>query len=142
MTEEILNQLHLYIWTKDKNYKYLYCNEYFAKAAGLDSPTQIIGKTDEQMPWRKYADFYRAGDYGVLQGIVRINSVEVIETVNNVKDILVSANKLTDSHNQCVGIVGSFIDITGKQLIKKTGYYDADNKRYYLGDDVLGNVYL
>lgn len=142
MKEQVLDQLNLYIWAKDKNYRYLYCNENYAKAAGLDSPNQIVGKTDDKLPWRKLADFFRAGDYGVLQGNARINAPEVSDTVNNVTDILVTENQLLDSSNNCVGVVGSFIDISGKRLTNKTGYYDSLNKRYYLGEGDFDNVYL
>lgn len=141
MTEQLLNQLNLYIWAKDKHYRYLCCNENYAKAAGLDSPNQIIGKSDEQLPWRNLASLFQAGDYNVLQGHSRINVPEITNTVNNVTDILVTENKLFSEGN-CVGIVGSFVDITGNQLVKKTGYYDPINKRYYLGDDIFGNAYF
>jgi len=142
MKEQVLDQLNLYIWAKDKNYKYIYCNEHYAEAAGLDSPSQIIGKSDDVMPWRHLADFFKAGDYGVLQGSVRINAVEVSDTINNVKDILVTENQLLLNNGECTGVVGSFIDITGKQLIKKAGYYDAFNKRYYLGEEDFEGTYL
>lgn len=142
MKETVLEQLNLYIWAKDKNYKYIYCNENYAKAAGLDSPQQIVGMKDEQLPWGKLAEYFRAGDYGVLQGNSRINIPEVSDTVNNVKDILVSENQLLNEHNKCIGIVGSFVDITGKRLIKKAGYYDKENNRYYLDQEDLGNVYF
>lgn len=142
MKEQVLDNLNLYIWAKDKNYRYLYCNEHYAMAAGLDSPKQIEGKSDDDMPWSHLADFFRAGDYGVLQGNTRINAVEVSETINNVKDILVTENKLLNTSGEEVGIVGSFIDITGKQLIKKAGYYDAFNKRYYLGEEDFAGTYL
>jgi DNA-binding CsgD family transcriptional regulator len=143
MTEQLLNQLlSLYVWAKDRNSKYIYCNENYAKAAGLDSPSQIIGKSDAQMPWYKLADFFRAGDYGVLQGNIRINAAEVSDTVDNVTDILVTENKLFNSEDKCIGVVGSFVDISGKQLIKKSGYYDARTKRYYLGEEVFDNLYL
>ena len=59
MKEKILDQLDLYIWAKDKNYRYIYCNENYAMAAGLDSPEKIIGKSDDQLPWRKFADYFR-----------------------------------------------------------------------------------
>lgn len=142
MKEQVLDQLNLYIWAKDKNYRYLYCNENYAMAAGLDSPSQIVGKSDDKLPWRKLADLFRAGDYGVLQGNTRINTHEISDTVNNVTDILVTENQLLDSSNNCVGVVGSFVDITGKSLTNKRGYYDPLNKRYYLGNDDFDNVYL
>lgn len=142
MKEKLLDQLNLYIWAKDKNYKYIYCNENYAAAAGLDSPNQIVGKSDDQMPWRHLADFFKAGDYAVMQGHSRTNTVEVTSTLNNVKDILVTENKLLLGNDECIGVVGSFVDITGKYLVKKTGYYDALNNRYYLGTEDFNNTYF
>jgi DNA-binding CsgD family transcriptional regulator len=142
MKEVVLDQLNLYIWAKDKNYKYLYCNENYAKAAGIDSPQAIIGKSDEQLPWHKLTDLFRAGDYGVLQGSTRINVPEISDTINGVTDILVTENQLLNRSGKCIGVVGSFVDITGKHLIKKTGYYDSHNKRYYLGEDDFNNAYF
>lgn len=142
MKEQVLEQLNLYIWAKDKNYRYLYCNENYARAAGLDSPNQIVGKSDDQMPWRHLADFFKAGDYGVLEGNTRVNAVEVTDTINKVKDILVTESQLSLNNGKCVGVVGSFVDITGKHLVKKTGFYDAFNHRYYLGAEDFENTYL
>lgn len=33
-----MKSLNIYIWAKDKNYNYIFCNELFAEAAGLDFP--------------------------------------------------------------------------------------------------------
>lgn len=141
MKDQIIDQLDLYIWAKDKSYKYIYCSEKYAEAAGLDSPEEIVGKNDDQLPWRKYADFFRAGDYGVMQGHGRINSPEVSDTMNNVTDILVTENQLLTTDGTCVGVIGSFVDITGKQLVKKTGIYDSEERRYYLGKE-FGDAHL
>ena len=137
-----MKHLNIYIWAKDKNYKYIYCNEHFAEAAGLDSPEQIVGKSDIQLPWRKFAEHYQVGDYGVLQGNARINVPEVTDTVTNIKEVLVTESQLLNKSNQCIGVVGSCVDITGKQLVKKIGYYDPIKKRYYFDDEGLGNMYL
>jgi len=142
MIDQIMKQLNAYFWAKDKNYKYIFCNEHFAEAAGLDSPEQIVGQSDAELPWRKFAEHYQAGDYGVMQGHARINVPEITDTVTNVNEILVTESQLFNTNNECIGVVGSCVDITGKQLIKKTGYYDALKKRYHLDDEVLGNVYL
>src|SRR5688500_3018703 len=98
MLDQIMKHLKMYIWAKDKNYKYIFCNESFAEAAGLDSPEQIVGKSDSQLPWRKFAEYYQAGDYGVLEGNMRVNVPEIIETVTNVKEILVTESKLFDNN--------------------------------------------
>lgn len=142
MINQIMKHLNILIWAKDKNYKYLFCNEHFAAAAGLDSPGQIVGKSDIQLPWRRFAEYYQADDYGVLQGNTRVNVPVVTDTVTDIKEVLVTESKLVSNSNQCIGVVGSCVDITGKQLVKKTGYYDLIKKRYYIDDEGLGNLYL
>jgi PAS domain-containing protein len=56
------------IYAKDKNSKYLFCNEAVAELSGLDSPKQVIGKTDADLFWRKYSDFYVSIDHTVMHG--------------------------------------------------------------------------
>ena len=53
MIEQVLKQANMYVWAKDKSYRYIFCSEKYAEAAGIDSPAQIIGKSDDQLPWRK-----------------------------------------------------------------------------------------
>ena len=137
----ILQNLNLFIWAKDKSFRYIYCNENYAKAAGLDSPEEIIGKSDDQMPWREQADFFRIGDQTVFDGKTRINVPEVEVRPDRIVDILVTENKLLDKNEKCLGLIGSYIDITGKRLETKTGHFDRDTSRYYLGE-VFGNDYL
>lgn len=142
MLEQLLNQFNLYVWAKDKSYRYIYVNENYAKAAGMDSPCQMIGKTDNQMPWRDLADEFRRGDYEVLNGASRINSPEKSSTVTGVTDILVTEMRFVDSTGEVIGVKGSFIDITGKKVVQKPGYYDPENDRYYLGVVALGDIYF
>src|SRR5689334_20212754 len=114
MINQIMKHLNIYIWAKDKNFKYIFCNEYFAEAAGLDSLEQIIGKSDSQLCWKRFADFYQMDDYRVLQGNARIDVPEATDTVTNVKEVLVTESQLFNKNNQCIGVVGSSVDITGK----------------------------
>lgn len=142
MLEQLLNQFNLYVWAKDKSYRYIYVNENYARAAGIDSPNQMIGKTDDEMPWREFADQIKRGDYAVLNGASRSNSHEKTSTVDGVTDILVCETHLVDGRGDAIGVKGSFIDITGKKLVEKPGYYDAANDRYYLGVPALGDIYF
>ena len=75
--EQVFQQNNLYLWAKDINYRYIYCNENYARAAGLDSPHQIIGMSDEQMPWRALTNHFRKGDHEVFRGNIRVNVPEV-----------------------------------------------------------------
>lgn len=141
MDRKIYEKLSIFVWAKDRNFKYIYCNENYARAADLDSPLSIIGKSDDEMPWRAQADYFRRGDAEVFQGNIRLNVQETEIRVDGVADILVSENPLFDKHNHCIGLIGSYIEITGQCLIKKAGYFDPVTKRYYLGPE-FNNDYL
>jgi len=141
MIENIFDQINICVWAKDKNFKYIFCNEKYAEAANVDSPHQIIGKNDDDMPWRSQADYFREGDFAVLQGKKRINVQETEIRIDKVVDILVTENKLFNRHGQCIGLIGSYIEIPNQYIARKSGHYDQEKKRYYLGG-IFKSVYL
>lgn len=141
MKDQILDQLHLCVWAKDKSFKYTYCNEYYAKIAGLDSPHQMLGKLDDNLPWREQAQYYQKGDYGVFQGKIRVNVPEPRIEPNKIATILVTESQLLNKNGDCIGLVGSCIDISGQRLEQSNGFYNPIEKRYYLGD-IFDNIYL
>jgi DNA-binding CsgD family transcriptional regulator len=140
-----LGQLgELYTWEKDKHFRYIKCNENYARAAGLDSPASIVGKSDDQMPWRSLADYFRVGDQTVIDGKgpsrVLIQEKEIM--VDRGADILVTEKQLVTNGDKCIGVIGYFVDITGYDLVRRSdGLYSVDKKRLYLGEE-FGGQYL
>lgn len=130
-----------FFFAKDLHGKFYFCNEDFAAAAGLDSPHQIIGKTDDDLIWRKQANIFQHGDRIVLKGKSFINVEEVMLQTNKLATILVTKQKFMNKKDKCIGVIGSFIDITGYRLQKKSGYYDSTSGQFYLGEN-FNNVYL
>ena len=92
-------KIGLYTWEKDRHFRYIRCNENYARG-GLVSIRReaMIGKSDTDMPWRDLADFFREGDYSVMQGEgpTRFNVQEKEIMVDRVADILVTENQLLD----------------------------------------------
>lgn len=142
MKEQLLNMHNLYVWAKDESCRYVYVNENYAKAAGADSPAQMIGKTDDHMAWRHFAKDFQQGDYEAMKGKTRVNSIEQTATADGSTDILVTETQLLDSSGDVIGVQGSYIDITGKHLTKKSGYYHSEEQRYYLDWTDFGDTYL
>ncbi len=67
--ENIIQNIPHYIFWKDRESRFLGCNENFAKAAGLKNRADIIGKTDYDLPWKKsQSDAYRKDDEEVIDG--------------------------------------------------------------------------
>lgn len=110
----------LFTWEKDQNFRYVNCSESYAMAAGQDSPHAMIGKTDDQMPWRQLADYFRAGDQAILdgQGLERLLVQEKEIMADRTADILVTERQLLDRSGKCIGVIGHFVDISGHILVK------------------------
>jgi DNA-binding CsgD family transcriptional regulator len=112
----------VFAWEKDLNFRYVNVNENYARAAGYDSPDAMIGKTDEQMPWRSLVNLFRAGDQEVMSGKESLREcvLEKEVMIDRVADILVNESPLRDRRGEIVGLTGCFLDISGLELKART----------------------
>jgi PAS domain S-box-containing protein len=77
LIQMVMDNIPQSIFWKDKNLVYLGCNRAFAADAGLASPSDAIGKTDWDMPWKEQAELYRADDGHVMgSGVPKLNYEE------------------------------------------------------------------
>lgn len=103
------------LFWKNLNSVYLGCNRHFASLAGFDSPSDIIGKTDLDLPWKpEEAGWYRECDRRVMESDTP--ELKIIETQRQAdgSDRWLETNKipLHDEAGKVIGILGSFIDVT------------------------------
>lgn len=112
--ENVLKFAPGFFYWKDKHSVYQGCNDEFARLAGLESRTQVKGKTDYDLIWKDRAELYVNIDKEIINsGIAKLNHVEVIEISNN-KTITAITNKvpLLNSDGQIIGLLGTTTDIT------------------------------
>ena len=142
MIEKLLTaNLPILIFAKDSNSKYLFCNEVAAEAAGLDSPQQIVGKTDYDLYWHQYAELYRSYDRNVLRGKALINEQLPFVEPRKTATILSSETILTDKKGAAIGVIGHATDITGFSITKNNGHIDPEKNTFHLGPH-FSNEYL
>lgn len=127
--EDIIKSANMYLAAKDKNLKYLYCSENVASGLGLDSPRQIIGKTDYELFDESIGNIYRAGDIHAIKGGVLLNAREVQPHTDKTIQILTSKNQLKNKKGDPVGIVVSFIDITGLDYKTSSDIFEYNEER-------------
>ncbi|OIN99144.1 MAG: hypothetical protein AUJ49_11690 [Desulfovibrionaceae bacterium CG1_02_65_16] len=115
LLESILNTVPLSIFWKDTDSTYLGCNSTYAHIVGHDSPKDIIGKTDFDLPMtREECEAYRADDLVVMRTKVpKLRFVEPL-TLTDDRTIWLETSKLPllDDEGQAVGILGIFENIT------------------------------
>ncbi|MCF8366010.1 MAG: PAS domain S-box protein [Bacteroidales bacterium] len=115
--EGIINTIPARVFWKDRNLKYLGCNEDFAKDAGFSDPKEIIGKDDFQMEWHKLAEMYRSDDMEVINsGNPKLN-IEEPQTNAEGRTIELLTNKipLKNSKGEITGVLGTYMDITERK---------------------------
>ncbi len=111
--ENILRCMPGSVYWKDRNGVYLGCNQMQAEMAGLESPNDMIGKTDSEMPWKEISQILEEVDQRIMNTGV---PEEIIEkpTLSNGMQLIMLTNKspLYDSEGKIIGIVGTSLDIT------------------------------
>lgn len=114
MLRLVINNLPLAIFWKDRDLRYLGCNRQFAEAAGLDSPEMIVGRSDFDMPWREFAEQYRADDAAVMASDQpKLNFEEPVkESGKTVGWVRTSKVPLHDRTGAVTAMLGLYEDIT------------------------------
>ncbi len=121
MLRNILDTIPQSVFWKDLNSKYLGCNRVFAKTVGFDSPEDIIGKSDFEIPSSTMnADQYIADDkYVISAKSAKIHIIEQIGIINENR-IWIDTTKvpLVDEKQEVYGILGVFDDFTERKLVE------------------------
>jgi PAS domain S-box-containing protein len=115
--EGILNSIEVRVFWKDRNLIYLGCNTPFARDAGFIGPQDIIGKDDYAMGWHDQADLYRSDDRFVIEsGKPKMFIEEPQKTPSgDIITLLTSKIPLRDADGNIIGVLGTYIDITGRK---------------------------
>ena len=117
----VINELPNYVFFKDLNLVYRFCNYNFAQFAGLNSQDEIVGKSDYDLPWsNKFAEQYRNEDREVIETGKALTFPHVSIKINDEEKILhISKSPLYDQNNQIIGILCIYIDITERTNLEK-----------------------
>ena len=122
MLQLVMDNIPQFIFWKDRNSVYLGCNRNFAQLAGVDSPENIVGKTDYELPWKKdEANFWRESDRKVMEtDTPEYHTIEPLRRADG-KQTWLGTNKvpLHDLEGNVVGILGTFADITERKWAKE-----------------------
>ncbi|MFI5182615.1 MAG: ATP-binding protein [Thermoanaerobaculia bacterium] len=104
---------HRVFW-KDRDSVYLGCNRSFARDAGLDGPSLIVGKNDFELAWKATAHLYVADDHLVMESNTPKIDIEEPMTFRDGRTIWLRTSKvpLHDESGAVFGVLGMYEDIT------------------------------
>ncbi|XGV98502.1 MAG: PAS domain S-box protein [Leptolyngbya sp. BL-A-14] len=151
LLQRVMDSVPVSIFWKDKNLRYMGCNHQFAIDAGFASPSDIIGKSDFELPWAEHAERCQAEDMQVLSTDQPTPTVEgsLVKAGGEQCWIRTSKVPLHDQNGSVVGILGTYEDITERrqtdQALRLTQFsidravdpvwwVESDGSIYYVND--------
>ncbi|MBF0480713.1 MAG: PAS domain S-box protein [Desulfovibrionaceae bacterium] len=117
----ILDTVPQSIFWKDVNKTYLGCNHAFARDVGLGSYTEVIGKTDLDLPWTpEEAQAYRADDEQVMvHDRPKVHYIEHARLAGGHRWVDTSKMPLKDQEGKVYGVLGVYEDITERKAAEE-----------------------
>lgn len=118
-SQELLNRIvdsfQIRMLWKDKESRYVDCNQAFAEDAGFSSPAEVIGKTEFDMPWKHdNAAYHLQTDRAIMESGEPILSFEqeLSRSGNRKSWILTSKVPTRNSNGEVNGILVLYQDMT------------------------------
>ena len=116
--QTVIQTFPLAVFWKDRESRYLGCNYKFAQDANLNSPSEVVGKTDYDLSWGAIeGDTYRADDLQTIaSGTAKLGMIET-QTLVDGTSRWVETNKipLRNVNGDTIGVLGTYQDITERK---------------------------
>ncbi|MEY4591279.1 MAG: hypothetical protein RIR18_174, partial [Pseudomonadota bacterium] len=126
MLQTIIETIPMRVFWKDRESRFLGCNTLFANDAGKNTPTEVIGRSDTEMPWSREAQRYQADDQMVItSGTAKLAYEEPQTTDGKSRWVRTSKAPILNLSRQAIGVLGVYDDITN---IKATEQALHDNQ--------------
>jgi PAS domain S-box-containing protein len=111
--QSVINNFPIAVFWKDKDLRYIGCNNLFAEDAGFSSVEEVIGKTEEDMPWKKYIDRFIKEDQKIIAtGKGKLDYQALLKHKKGEDWLRVSKVPLREKNNEVVGLLCVYANIT------------------------------
>lgn len=118
LLEEVISHIPIYVFWKDREARYINCNQRFASVTGVGRRENIVGKTDYELAWRREdADLIRRNDLRVMTSASPLLDVEEthLQTDGVTATFLTSRVPLKGESGEVIGVLGICSDITRRK---------------------------
>jgi len=117
----VINSVPARVFWKDKELRYLGCNQAFAQDAGFADVANVIGKRDQELGWAAQAELYGEDDRAVMRtGQAKPHYLEP-QTTPDGRTIWMRTTKvpLRNLDGEVIGVLGVYEDFTGRRMVEE-----------------------
>lgn len=119
LLQVVLDSIPQYIFWKDRNSVYIGCNRSWAEMAGIGDPGQVVGLTDNDLPWtEEQKRWYLECDRRVMETNTPMLRIKQSQRQANGQIAWRETSKLPlhDADGQVIGLLGTIEDVTERKL--------------------------
>ncbi len=121
--QQVIDHLPGAVSWQDRNLIFQGCNRAFAQAVGLNDPSEIVGKSQQEIRWANCSsDFLQVGDRSLLEQHQTTYRTTLSLPSPNGHSLWLDIHKtpLYDAAGTVIGVISSITDITTEQTLKRT----------------------
>lgn len=118
---ELLTTLGVRVFWKDRESRFLGCNQLFADDAGIQNPADFVGKSDFFFYEPAQATAFRSDDAEVMEtGCAKLHMIERLTHANgDVRWLETNKFPLRDVDGNVWGVVGMYMDVTERKRVEE-----------------------
>lgn len=114
--ENIIAVVPGHVYWFDKNNVHLGCNDEMARVAGLASRYDVVGKTNNDLPWKDSAQMlHKINEHVIATGEPYVVEEGGVVASGEYRTFLTKKSPLRNQSNEIIGIVGVSLDITERK---------------------------
>ncbi len=121
MLRLVLDAIPVRVHWKNRDSVYLGGNRRFAEDAELNSPADLVGKTDFDLPWKEFAELYRGRDRKVIGSGQPMLDYEQPRSTSDGRMLILRQSKLPlrDAKGNIIGVLSIYDDITQRKAAEE-----------------------
>jgi signal transduction histidine kinase/DNA-binding response OmpR family regulator len=115
MLKSVIESFPHSIFWKDSDLRYLGCNSNFAREAGCEAISDVVGKTDKQLGWKdNEAGLFHEWDMEVVKSLAPLH--HMLERESGALFFEIRRIPMFDSKGNLTGVLGAHEDVTEKEM--------------------------